>query len=86
MPERENRETNRKADRSTGHSSLPTPVGSVPEVIKSSFHTEKDTDKRGRRKGRGQSILRKHVSQEASSTKNKEQKQRDRERKRGFSQ
>lgn len=64
----------------TGHSSLPTPVGSVPEVIKSSFHTEGETNKRGRRKGTGQSILRKHRSQEASNTKRKGHKKREKER------
>lgn len=74
----------KQKDRLAGHSSLPKPVGSVPEVIKSPFHTEGETDKRGRRKGTGQSILRKHRSQEASSMKKEGQKKR--ERKRGFSQ
>lgn len=46
------RQTERQIGKLTGHSSLPTPVASVPEVIKSSFHIEGETNKRGRGKVR----------------------------------
>lgn len=69
------RQTERHIGKLTGHSSLPTPVGSVPEVIKSSFHTKEGTNKRGRRMGTGQSIIRQHRSLETSSVKKKGKKQ-----------